>query len=64
MLLAYDTETRLQKEGLSKDFTFEQWNVEAGPMYFDDTVTGIRKAIEEASKAIKDRSADPLLKGK
>jgi hypothetical protein len=64
MLLAYDTEKRLQKEGLSKEFTLDQWNVEAGPQYFDETVTGVRKAIEEAGKAIKDRSADPLMKGK
>jgi hypothetical protein len=54
MLLACDTEKRLQKEGLSKDFTLDQWNVEAGPAYFDETVTGIRKAIEEAGKAIGD----------
>jgi hypothetical protein len=64
MLLAYDTEKRLQKYGLSKEFTLDQWNVEAGPMYFDDTVSGVRKAIEEAGKAIRDRSADPRLKGK
>src|SRR5437867_12170821 len=30
MLLAYDTEKRLQKEGLSKEFTLDDWNVEAG----------------------------------
>jgi hypothetical protein len=64
MLLAYDTEKRLQKEGLGKEFTLGEWNAEAGPDYFDETVTGVRKAIEEAGKAIKDRSADPLLKGK
>jgi len=64
MLLAYDTEKRLQKEGLSKEFTLDDWNVEAGPAYFDETVTGIQKAIEEAGKAIKDRSNYPLLKGK
>jgi Cytosol aminopeptidase family, N-terminal domain len=64
MLLAYDTEKRLQKEGLSKDYTLDQWNVEAGPTYFDETVTGVQKAIEEAGKAINGRSADPLLKGK
>jgi Cytosol aminopeptidase family, N-terminal domain len=62
MLLAYDTEKRLQKEGLSKDFTLEQWNVEAGPAYFDETVMGVQKAIEQAEKSIKDRPADPLLK--
>jgi Cytosol aminopeptidase family, N-terminal domain len=64
MLLAYDTEKRLQKEGLSKEFTLDAWNVEAGPDYFDETVTGVRKAIEEAGKAIKDRKTDPHLKGK
>jgi hypothetical protein len=64
MLLAYDTEKRLQKEGLSKEFTLGQWNVEAGPDYFDETVAGVGKAIEQAGKAIKDRSTDPLLKGK
>src|SRR5712671_4278875 len=64
MLLAYDTEKRLQKEGLAKEFTLDEWNVEAGPDYFDETVTGVQKAIEEAGKAIKDRSTDPLLKGK
>jgi cytosol aminopeptidase family protein len=64
MLLAYDTEKRLQKEGLSKEFTLDAWNVEAGPDYFDETVTGVQKAIEEARKAIKDRSPDPLSKGK
>jgi hypothetical protein len=64
MLLAYDTEKRLQKEGLAKPFTLEQWNVEAGPDYFEETVKGVQKAIEEADQVIKDRSADPLLKGK
>src|SRR5437588_7038785 len=44
MLLAYDTEKRLQKEGLGKPFTLDAWNVEAGPTYFDETVTRARKA--------------------
>ena len=64
MLLAYDTDKRLQKEALAKAYTLDQWNVEAGPMYFDETVTGVQKAIKEADKAIKARSADPLRKGK
>ena len=64
MLSAYDTEKRLQKEGLSKEFTLEQWNGEAGPMYFDETVTGVEKAIKEAGQIIKNRSPDPLSKGK
>jgi hypothetical protein len=59
MLLAYDTEKRLQKEGLSKDFTLEQWNVEAGPAYFEETVKGIEKAIQEAQTEIAKRSSSP-----
>jgi hypothetical protein len=64
MLLAYDTEKRLQKEGLAKAFTLDQWNVEAGPTYFDETVEGVQKAIEQANKAIKDRSTEPYSKAK
>jgi hypothetical protein len=62
MLLAYDTQKRLQKEALSKEFTLDEWNVEAGPTYFDKTVTGIQKAIEQSGKLIKDRGAEPYLK--
>jgi hypothetical protein len=64
MLLAYDTEKRLQKEGLSKDFTLDQWNVEAGPAFYDETVRGVQKAIEEAQRTIKARSTEPLMKKK
>jgi len=64
MLLAYDTEKRLHKEGLTKAFTLDDWNVEAGEKYFDETATAVQKAIQETGKAIKDRSADPFLKGK
>ena len=64
MLLAYDTEKRLQKQGLTKAYTLDQWNVEAGPMYFDETVLGVQKAIEQANQAIKDRSAEPYSKTK
>jgi hypothetical protein len=64
ILLAYDTEKRLQKEGLSKAYTLDQWNVEAGSMYFDETALGVQKAIEQARKAIQDRSTEPYSKVK
>jgi len=64
VLLAYDTEKRLQKEGLARKFTLEQWNVEAGPAFFDDTAAGVRKGIEEAKVAAGKRSADPYASGK
>ena len=63
MLLAYDTEKRLQKEGLGKSFTLEEWAVEAGPDYFDDTVKGVQKGIEEAKAAAAKRPSDPYASG-
>jgi hypothetical protein len=53
MLLSYDTEKRLQKEGLGKPFTLEEWWVEAGPPT-DETVAGV-KASAEAADLIKAR---------
>ena len=64
MLLAYDTEKRLQKEGLGTAFTLDVWQVEAGPAFFDGTVTGVRTAVAEAEKAIAGRGTARLLKGK
>jgi hypothetical protein len=59
MLLAYDTEVRLQKEGFAKSFALDEWIVEAGPDYFDETVSGVEKAIQQAKTALKDRNANP-----
>ena len=64
LLLAYDTEKRLQKEGLARAFTLEEWAVEAGPDYFDDTVTGVKKGIEEAKGATAKRPLEPYASGK
>jgi hypothetical protein len=64
MLLAYDTEKRLQKEGLGKPFTLEEWWVEAGPTYFDETVAGVKKASAEATDLIKARESKPYAPGK
>jgi hypothetical protein len=61
MLLAYDTEKRLQKEGLAKPFTLEEWIVEAGPTYFDETVTAADKAIKQANAVLKSRTKEPYI---
>jgi hypothetical protein len=60
VLLAYDTEKRLQKEGYAKPYTLEAWEVEAGSAYFDDTASGVQKGIDQAAKAIADRGTEPL----
>jgi hypothetical protein len=64
MLLAYDTERRLQKEGLANSFTLEEWWVEAGPAYFDETVVGVKTASAEAADLIKARGSKSYSIGK
>ncbi|HEV3304288.1 MAG TPA: M17 family peptidase N-terminal domain-containing protein [Planctomycetaceae bacterium] len=56
LLSAYDTDRRMQKEGLARPYTLEEWSEEAGPAFFDDTVEGAKKAISEAKTLIHDRS--------
>jgi Cytosol aminopeptidase family, N-terminal domain len=64
MLLAYDTEKRMQKEGLARPFTLEEWNVEAGQAYFDETAVAAQTAINEAKTAAAKRPSDPYTKPK
>src|SRR5439155_3968204 len=52
MLMAYDTEKQLQKEGLAKDYTLDEWIVEAGSDYFDETASAVEKAIKQATAAL------------
>lgn len=58
MLLAYDTELRLQREGLSNDYALTDWWVEAGPKYFDETLGGVRDAVSEAATAAANRPTE------
>jgi hypothetical protein len=60
LLSAYDTERRLQKEGFAKPYTLEEWEEEAGPAFFDETVEGAKRGISEAKTTIQDRSSKPL----
>jgi hypothetical protein len=55
VLLAYDTDRRLQKEGLAPEYTLEEWVVEAGPVYFDETVAGVERGIAEAKRIAGER---------
>src|SRR5262245_28543658 len=64
MLLAYDTDQRMQKEGLAKAFTLEEWIVEAGPAYFDETVSAAQTAIKDAKDAAAKRQTQPYGKAK
>jgi hypothetical protein len=55
MLLAYDTDRRLQAEGLSDKYELAEWWVEAGPAYFNETVAGTRQAVTEAAALVAKR---------
>ncbi|WP_165223496.1 M17 family peptidase N-terminal domain-containing protein [Aquisphaera insulae] len=48
VLLAYETERRLQEEGFARPFALAEWVVEAGPKYYDETVEGVKKGAGEA----------------
>jgi len=52
MLLAYDTDKRLQAEGLAAKYQLEEWIVEAGPAFFDETITGVQKAVDETTAEV------------
>jgi hypothetical protein len=64
MLLAYDTERRMQKEELAKPYSLDEWIVEAGPDYFDETAAAVEKAIHQATSSLKDRSTKPYIRAK
>lgn len=64
VLFAFDTDRRLQREGLAKAHTIEEWMSEAGPKYSDETVSAVKRAAKEAEAAIATRAPTPYLKGK
>lgn len=48
VLLAYETERRLQREGFAKPYELKEWVVEAGPAYYDETIAGVKAAVTGA----------------
>ena len=59
MLLAYDTEKRLQAQGLAGKFSIEAWVIEAGQSFFDGAVKHVGEALESAAKKIALRDSSP-----
>jgi hypothetical protein len=50
--------------GYSKTHSIDEWVCEAGPKYFDETVSGVSKAVKEAESAIAARPPAPYIVGK
>jgi leucyl aminopeptidase len=61
MLSAYDTEKRLQAQGLAPKFSIETLVIEAGPSYFDGAVKQVGEGIESVSAEVAKRDSTPFV---
>ena len=61
MLAAYDTEKRLQSQGLADKFSIEQFVVEAGPTYFDCAVKEVGEGIQMVQGELDLRDTAPYV---
>lgn len=61
MLLAYDTEKRLQSQGLAPRFSIESFVIEAGPTYFDSAVEQVGEGIGSVDAELAKRNSTPYL---
>ena len=58
-LSAYDTEKRLQAQGLAPKFSIEDVVIEAGPSYFDSAVKQVSEGIDSVTAELAKRDASP-----
>ncbi len=59
VLAAYDTEKRLQAQGLAPEFSLERLVIEAGPAYFESAVKRVGEGIESAMAEVGKRNPSP-----
>src|SRR6266404_5270943 len=59
MLSAYDTEQRLQAQGLAPKFTIDSLVIEAGASFFDSAVKQVGEGIESITGELRKRDATP-----
>ncbi|ARV62928.1 hypothetical protein BZZ01_08765 [Nostocales cyanobacterium HT-58-2] len=55
VILAYNTEKQLQKQGLAQPFTINEWVIEAGPDYYKQTVAKIEQGVALANNKVATR---------
>jgi hypothetical protein len=61
MLAAYDTEKRLQAQGLAPKFDIESLVIEAGPSFYDSAVKQVGEGIDSISSELQKRDATPYV---
>jgi hypothetical protein len=59
MLSAYDTEKRLQAQGLAPVFAIETLVIEAGPMFFQSVVKQVGEGIQSVTEQLQRRDSTP-----
>jgi hypothetical protein len=59
MLAAYDTEKRLQSQGLAPEFSIEDVVIEAGPAFFDSAVKQVGEGIDSSVAELVKRESAP-----
>src|SRR5437867_1719450 len=59
MLAAYDTEKRLQTQGLAPKFSIESFVIQAGPSFFDGAVKQVGQGIDSVTAKLQKRDATP-----
>jgi hypothetical protein len=62
-LSAYDTELRLQAQGLAPKFSIKDVVIEAGPSYFDSAAKQVGEGIDSISAELARRDAAPYCSG-
>jgi len=59
MLAAYDTEKRLQAQGLAPEFSIESLVIEAGPSFFNGAVKQVGEGIDSITADLQKRDSTP-----
>jgi hypothetical protein len=60
VVLAYDTEKRLQAEGLAEKWDIVEWIIDAGPTHFDGAVEKVGQGIAATTRASQATGRTPL----
>lgn len=63
-ILAYNTQQRMQREGLSKPYQIQDFIFEAGPQFYNEVNAKVAKVIPTAALELTERSTKPYLLAK
>ena len=61
VVTAYDTEKRLQAQGLAEPFSVADWTIEAGPKFFASAVEKVGQGVAASTSTLRARRTEPLV---